>query len=260
MQKQISKQKNLDSQVKRIAKRTAQELFCVVLIVAKGYKVEFKKPRHSTKSKPFPLIERIYNDNEILFQLDDFNMDKIIHQSQKRQKEKIEKENKENTKTRLGVKEIKTTIIMNQILNIIKDKTIKLFMKRKYTEQIIPHFPWLSTIQIDEKKYSKNDIFELGEMMFDVVDATMEIHKNDLIFDYQRFVNVVNPSKNEKLKDYFNHIEHRRFVVYKVVDKEIPFQLEQRKQKDKNILEIQLKEDIFEIFPLTFHENKLNEK
>ena len=144
----LVKQKNRDSQTKRINKRTAIELFCVVLVVSKGNKVEFRKPRYSTKTKPFILIERIFNENGTIFYINNHDIQELVDQSHQRQKEKSsgkeKNENTENSEQRLEIKEIRTSIVMNKLIEIIREKTIKPFLKRKYIEQIIPQFPWLS--------------------------------------------------------------------------------------------------------------------
>ena len=77
-------------------------------------------------------------------------------------------------------------------------------------------------------KYNKKEIYTLGELMFDIVDACMQIHKFDLVFDYERFVNVVNPEKNKNLVELFNLVEHRRRWVYELVEEEKVFECKEK--------------------------------
>ena len=244
MSSSSKKQKSLESQLKRINKRTAIELFCVVIVLSKGYNIDFRKPRFSTKSKPFLLIDRIFNDKEKIFDLNDHNIDELIEQSYQRQKERttIEEDkkketkenyqNKDNNKGRLEIKEIRTSIVMNKLIEIIKEKTIKIFIKRKFSEQVIPQFQWISSIQIDDKKYNQKEIVKIGETMLNFVDKTMEMDKYDLVFDYNRFVEIVNPSKDQKLIDFFNLMEQRRKYVYQFVEEENEFEMKDCKMKE----------------------------
>ena len=231
----LVKQKNRDSQTKRINKRTAMELFCVVLVLAKGYKVEFRKPRYSTKTKPFILIERIFNENGTIFYINNHDIQELVDQSHQRQKEKSsgkeKNENTENSEQRLEIKEIRTSIVMNKLIEIIRDKTIKPFLKRKYVEQIIPQFPWLSSIQIDNRKYTQKEIVEIGELMFDVVDYAMATYRFNLVFDYEKIVDIIKPEKDKRLVEFFNLIEHRRRWVYELVNEEKEFQLNEEMKK-----------------------------
>ena len=63
------KVRNLQSQNKRIERRSSQEMVCVAILMSLGYKVEFKRPRSSKKARPFVLINKIlenglFRDNE----------------------------------------------------------------------------------------------------------------------------------------------------------------------------------------------------
>ena len=250
MNNSIQKQKNLNSQLKRINKRTAIELFCVVIVLSKGYYVDFRKPRYSTKSKPFLLINRIFNKKEKIFDLNDCNIDEMIEHSYQHQKEKLLKmkdekneniQNEENVKKRVEIKEIRTSIVMNKLIEIIREKRIKPYTKRRHTDQELPQFQWLSSVVIDNNKYTQKEIVEIGELMFDFIDYSMEMDRYYLVFDYDSFIKVINPSKDKKLVDFFNLMEHRRKWVYQLVDEEKIFKLsEDEIEKENQIEEIEI--------------------
>ena len=218
------KQKNLQSQLKRIAKRTAQELFCLALILARGYNVQFIKPRQSKKVTPFLLIEKIYKDEEVLFDISNYDIQKIIDEL-KETKDEDKKKYKPETK------EIRTSIVMNGLVNILYERTIRPYPKFKTQYSVNPKFVWLSCVRIFNETYHKKDIYELGEMMFDIVEESMKSNKNNQVFDYTRFVTIVNPPKDEKLVKFFNMIEHRRRWVYLQTTEELSYSVENKEEE-----------------------------
>ena len=226
------KQKNLESQLKRIAKRSAQEMFCVSLILARGYKVQFIKPRQSKKVKPFLVIKKIFKGKEVLFDLSDYDVEKIAIQMKLSKtaeiKEKEEKDNSINDKKKYKpeTKEITTSIVMNELIKLINDETTKAYRKKKTQYYVNPTFVWLSSIHIKDRIFNKKDIIELGEMMFEVIEESMKSDKRNQVFDYSRFVNHVNPSKNEKLVEFFNLVEESNKWVFIPIPREIEIKVE----------------------------------
>ena len=229
MDEKLSKQKNLDSQIKRKANRTAQELFCLSLILAKGYKVIFKKTRKSKKIIPFLLIEKIYNENETIFDINQFNIEEVyselIENRNKMKEKRTGKKVDKNEKYKIETKEVYTSLTMNSLVRLLPDKSIRIFKKSKYSNTVNPNFFHITGIKIGNEVFRKQDIYKLGEMMFGVVNSVMNEAQDK--YEYVR------PIQNEFLCKFFNEVEKLRYNVYKVIPKEIVYN--HKNQKDFKI-------------------------
>ena len=204
MNPKTPKEKNLQSQLKRLENKTAQELFCVSLILARGYKVQFIRPRRSKKIKPFLVIKKIYKGKEVLFDLSEHDVEKIaIEMKLTKQEENHENGIVKEKKYKPETKEITTSIFMNGLITIINQGTTKAYKKKVTLYYVNPTFSWLTTVHIKDRIFEKKEIVELGKMMFGVIDESMRSDKRNQVFDYSRFLIHVNPSKNEKLSEFF---------------------------------------------------------
>ena len=99
------KEENLQSQIRRIERRTSQEMVCCAIILATGNKIIFKKPRQHKKARPFLLINKIFNDKKVLFDVnrlsaneEDYSMTESIDNDEINQKDENAKVTKKSKK------------------------------------------------------------------------------------------------------------------------------------------------------------------
>lgn len=183
-------------------RRSSQEMICVSIILALGYRIQFRKPRLSKKTKPFLLIDKIYKEKEIIFDLHSIELDYL--------KEKKDKK-KSNNVNCINIKEILTSIVMENLI-ILLEQNPKIQMKTKfrYEKQKNPKFLWIEQLSIDNILYLKETIFKIGILMLDIVDDVKNRHDFDLEYDYNKFIQICNKNNNERFFDFIKLLEMLR--------------------------------------------------
>ena len=229
-QKKELKDNNLASQIKRVARRSAQEMMCVSILLSLGYKVRFRKPRLSRKMKPFLLIDRICKDNRTVFNIENHQTPQNFQMNLKTQTTQFSRNspinsnnsnnstnsvNQNNSETvdisendghsKTDYKEKLTSIIMQELVNILgTNNRITLHTKTRNAKQKNPKFIWIDSVQIDNILYLKDTIFEIGKLMFGIIDDVKRRHESDLEYDFEKFVNVFRDHMEDRLIEFFN--------------------------------------------------------
>lgn len=191
---------NLRSQVKRILKRTSQEMVCISIILSMGYSVQFRKPKISKKSKPFLLIEKIFKGNILIF---DIKEEETFYQNEKKRL----RENS-NEKTNLNLKEILTSIVMKAVIDIMKkNERLKIKTKCSSVNQRTPKFLWIESISIDNILYLKETLYKIGKPMLEIIDHVKNNPETELKYDYKKFKSTFDSKYDERLFDFLGLLE-----------------------------------------------------
>lgn len=148
------KEENLKSQKKRIEHRVSQELFCVVVLLAHHFSIEFEKPRGNIKAIPFIFINIISINSQVLFKREWIKSRDEGNGEERRTKEKNDKERVTSL----------TMIKVNELLKIIG---IDMKTKEWGGEKKNPRFEWIEEVVIKGKRYTKTEIAKIGHQLLD---------------------------------------------------------------------------------------------
>ena len=166
-------ERNLNAQNKRIERRSSQEMVCVAILLAMGYQVTFKRPRTSKKAKPFVSINRIYDSNSEVF-----NSKQLIQRGFGDLGPKMTKEEM-------------TSLTMNSLIELLKQKGIDIQTKCHSKEQKTTKFQWIEQLQLNNFVLNGDQISDVGKNMLVIVDYIMHQRTSEITMNFNQFMEII---------------------------------------------------------------------